>query len=101
MYFELNKQTYQIKFYREGTTTSAELFEVSKTPEGENAIMHTGIAGIASLHFSDRFVKKVGRVVALTKLLEILSDHDTDYGRVLSREDRKTIWEAYFKTHKK
>ena len=96
MYFELRGKTYGVKFFRQGTTTVAEWVEV----ENENKF-HTGMMGLAYLHHTDRFEKKVGRVVALTNLLKYLSDHDADYGKVLHREDRKIIWEAYFKTHKK
>lgn len=101
MFFELKgKGTFGVKFSRQGTTTLAEWMEVEIDDAGGRFI-HTGIYGIASLHYNDRFVKKIGRVVALTNLLKTLSDHNTDYGLVLHKEDRKIIWEVYFRSHKK
>lgn len=103
MYFELNGKTFAIKFYRAGTTTSAELFSVKE----RGGMIHLGVFGLAKLHITDRFVKKVGRIVALTHLLEGLSgewmsENEEDPREfILTREDRKIIWEAYFKTHKK
>jgi len=96
MFFELNGKTYGVKFSRTGTRTFAEWVEVE-----EDGINHTGIFGVSSVHHTDKFVRKVGRVVALTNLLKTLSNPDTDYDMVLQKEDRKKIWETYFKSHRK
>lgn len=95
MFFELNGKTYRVKFHRVGTTTLAELFAVETT-----GFVHLGIIGTAYLHKNDRFVKSIGRKVALASLLAGISDEE--YGLFpLSREDRRMIWEKYFETHKK
>lgn len=100
MYFELDGKTYRIRFMRNGTTTFAELWVLQK--DGE--LDFPGLMGIATLHPNDIFVKKIGRKVALASLLnrmEEVSAGDTEPEFILSHEDRKNIWEAYFKTHKK
>lgn len=96
MFFEKDGNTYGIKFYYEGhnrTTTVAELVEVS-----DEGVVHTGIVGIASLDSRDRFVKKIGRRLALTHLLEALSDEafvEENGGVLLIRKDRAQIWNQY------
>lgn len=99
MYFELNGKTYRVKFYRSNTFTFAELWTIEN---GE--LDFPGLMGIAKLNPKDRFVKKIGRKVALASLLnrmEQVSAGNTEPEFILSYEDRKNIWEIYFKTHKK
>lgn len=96
-YFEIGKTTYAVKFLRDGvnrTTTIAELYEVV-----EGKLVHTGAFGIASVHYTDQFVKKVGRKVALSYLLDGLSLEDSV--PLFTKEDRTLIWSKYFETFKK
>ena len=103
MYFKLFGKTFGINFTRGGTTTFAELVEIKP----DKGITHLGIFGFATLIPPDRFVKSIGRKVALTNLLNYLS---ADWGEggdedprefILDKDQRKLIWETYFKTHKK
>src|SRR5688572_13184626 len=99
MFFELNEVTYKVKFYRSGTTTFAELWRLDN-----DGLDCTNLLGIAYLHPNDIFVKKTGRKVALASLLRRMNEISAGYAEPefsLTREDRKNIWEAYFKTHKK
>ncbi len=61
--------------------------------------------GVASLYYSDRFVKSTGRKVALANLLKRMVEPDageTTPAFNLSKEDReKIIWDSYFRSHKK
>jgi hypothetical protein len=105
MFLELNhsrlgKQTYGVKFTRNGTTTRAELVRVDEII----GLDFTGLVGISSLYYKDRFVKSTGRKVALANLIERMqqvSAGDTEPEFTLTKEDRAKIWEAYFKSHKK
>lgn len=95
IYFEKDGKTYGIQFSYTGanrTTTVAELVEVE-----DRGIFHTGVMGVASLHYMDRFVKRVGRKVALSYLLEFLSDEEQEvYPQLLlNKEDRTKIWNLY------
>lgn len=97
MYFELENKTYCVKFYRQNTTTFAELLAV--TDEG---LSYTGLIAFAILHPNDRFEKSKGRKVALAYLLEILSDHNTESPfNPLKKEQRQYIWQKYFERHNK
>lgn len=101
MFFQLkNGKTYAVKFSREQTTTLAYWAEV----KDDGKLYYTGEVGIASLDSRDRFQKKIGRVVALTNLLNIMSNPDNfdEFSSVLlDREDRKAIWTAYFENHRR
>ena len=118
MFFELNNTTYHIKFYRTGVTTVAELFEVNSGYTDADssdmpAMTSLGVYGIARPHYTDRFEKKIGRRVALTHLLENLTERYEDDGFggevvfksegpiTLTKEDRELIWAKYFETHRK
>lgn len=110
MFFELEGNTYRIKFYRTGVTTVAELFEVKKTVDDlgdDTAMTSLGVYGIARPYHTDRFEKSTGRKVALANLLKNLSyewmnDEEPDPRPVvLEREDRAMIWAKYFESHKK
>ena len=106
MYFELEGKTYRIKFYRDGNLTIAELYEISEETGG---MISLGVFGIAAVYYKDRFEKKLGRKVALSHLLKVLSDHVDEDGNfiesvgpiVLDKKDRQMIWDKYFETHRK
>lgn len=88
----IDHKEYVVKFYRTGdttpkTTTNAELF----LKEGES-LVPVGVKGIAKLHHKDKFVRKVGLKVALSKLIELL---------VLPKEIRQYIWNKFFESHRK
>lgn len=99
-YFGKDDKTYGVRFEREGTTTLAWLIRVDKV-EG---LVDTGLVGIAQLHPSDNMVKKVGRKLALARLLHRMTEisaGDIEPEFVLTKEDRENIWAEYFKNHKK
>lgn len=99
MFFELNGKTYCVKFSRTGTTTFANLVLVD-----EWGLNFLGYVGIASLFHMDRFVKSIGRKVALANLLKRMGEPDageTEPPFNLSKEDRARIWAAYFERHSK
>lgn len=101
MIFKLGKNEYKVYFYRNSTTTFAELNVWNKESEGWN---NTGLVGIASLSKADRFVKKVGRVVALTNLIKWMKEVSGKADKPefnLSKDDRQLIWDAYFLKHKR
>ncbi len=99
-YFEKNGKTYAVRFEREQTTTLAWLWRVEK----EAGLVNTGFVGIAQLNPKDNMVKKVGRKLALARLLHRMTEisaGDIEPEFVLTKEDRKEIWAKYFENHKK
>lgn len=103
MFFELEGNTYRIKFYRMGKNTIAELFQVdAQAGEDVPGMTSLGVYGVASVYHTDTFVKKVGRKVALSNLLAGLSDPESPAAPLfLNKEDREMIWAKYFESHKK
>lgn len=103
LYFEkaMNGEirNFAIRFSRQGKATFAELFEV----EENDGLVNLGVMTIANPHYTDQFVKKIGTKIALTYLLDILSDPEAvaDTTVLLDKEDRAKIWAEFFKTHKK
>lgn len=99
MLFDLNGNTYQIKFYRIYPATIAELF----IKDGE-IFQSLGIEGVSKCNPKDKFEKSKGRKIALAKLLNIIDNShrgDIGMGVILGKETRTRIWEIYFKEHKK
>src|SRR5689334_10009170 len=94
IYFEKDNKTYGIKIEREGTTTLAHLVEV----DDERGITYTGIVGISFLHPNDQMVKKIGRKLAIARLVQLISDSkegnwkreelDINWAPVLTLEER-------------
>lgn len=95
MFFELENKTYCVKFYRTGTTTVAELFQVEA---GE--MLSLEIYGIARPYHTDRFEKSKGRKIALADLIWQTWGLG-DGGYEISKEQRKMIWDKYFERHNK
>lgn len=100
MLFDLNGNTYQVKFFRNNLllvssrATIAELW--IKDGDGQSIML---LSAESYCNPKDRFEKSKGRKIALAKLLK-------DAGKKavflrLSKEDRAKIWEIYFKEHKK
>lgn len=99
MYFTLNGKEYKVKFYRNGTNTYAELWELDDVKDWGC----TNLIGVARLSKKDRFVKKVGRVVALTNLIKRMQEvsaGDSQPEFSLTKEEKKLIWDSYFLRHK-
>lgn len=96
MYFELDNKTFCVKFYRTGTTTIAELFEVGS----DNKMTSTGVYGIARVYHTDRFEKSKGRKIALADLIWQRWGLG-DGGYEISKEQRKMLWDKYFERHNK
>jgi hypothetical protein len=100
MLFDLNGNTYQVKFARDNRlpkpTTTAELF----IKDG-NEFKSLNIKGHAFCNPKDKFEKSKGRKIALASLLRT---HLFKHGETLfsaTKEDKTKIWEIYFKEHKK
>lgn len=93
MFFELEGKKLVVKFRYEGTTTIAKLY-VQKGGD----LDFTGFVGIATLYHTDIFVKKVGRKIALRKLLDGMAK---DERYTLGKEIRRSIWNKYFEKHRK
>lgn len=99
MFFEIDEKTFAVKFSRQGTTTFANLFIVGAGGE----LVPTEFEGMALLFHTDRFEKSKGRKIALADLLFQFEKPETGgiIAKGLSKEDRKKIWEIYFKTHRR
>lgn len=101
MLFALNGSKLGVKFYRNGTTTTAELIHFD---ESFNDYMITNIKGISYCNPKDRFEKSKGRKIALAKLLKKMNEFATEgsyekYGT--DKEQRAEIWNIYFSQHNK
>lgn len=97
MLFDLNGNTYQVKFFRANPSTVAELW----IKDGEN-FQYLYLSGESHCNPKDRFEKSKGRKIALANLLKELSRKAINYtGNEITKEDRAKIWEIYFKEHKK
>ncbi len=92
MFFEIDNETYGVKFSRVGYRTFAELMKVKKNGE----LSHTNIVGECALYYKDTFVPEVGRKIALTNLIENIVKKIK-----LEKADRAKIWEEYFREYKK
>lgn len=106
-YFKKKGVTYGIKIEREQNTTLAHLVEV----DSERGIVHLGIMGIAYLHPNDKMVKRIGRKLAIARLMQIISNSKagkrlrqemniTD-GPVLTKKERENIWAELRKINEK
>lgn len=80
--------------------TTAMLFRIRKENENDfkdEPLEYMKMCGVAIPHVLDSFEKKVGRKVALRKLL----DKMTEKKFKLTKPQKALIWEIYFKEHKK
>lgn len=91
MLFDLDGKQFKVSFYRIGTTTFAKLCQFASEI---NSWFEVNTCA-ALCNPKDRFEKKIGRKIALSRIL-----HETEELH-LSKEDRAAIWEIYFKEHKK
>lgn len=98
MFVQINDVTYRIKFHRNDNMTFAELYRV----EESGHLVYTAIDGVAICNPKDNFDKGMGRKVALADLLDnMVSVFLTVANHQITKEDRRGIWEEYFRTHNK
>ena len=98
MIFILKDKRYGVRFYRSGTTTTAEFMT-----EQDGQLDITNVKGEALCSPKDRFEKSKGRKIALAKLLDRLQEMSAGDSKPeihLTKEDRGSIWNTYFKTHR-
>lgn len=109
MFVELDGEQYFIQFQHdvEDKYTTATLWKISGkySPEqgdvprqGDYTFEEPEIAvGEAMCHWKDNYVKKTGRMIALTRLLDWMTKNRFN----LSREERGKLWLKYFENFKK
>jgi len=100
MLFDLNGNTYQVKFSRTMNSDSPKPLTIADLliKDGDEFV-HLFINGLAKCNPKDKFEKSKGRKMALRNLISKLTPSRFKYE--LTKEDKTMIWEIYFKEHKK
>jgi hypothetical protein len=95
MLFNLKDYQLMVKFKRVNTSTFAFLYE----SDADGVYHEMALWGESHCNPKDKFVKSTGRKKALARLLSKIDSNTFAFN--LTKEDRKKIWDIYFKEHKK